>query len=339
MTMPLSEDCLDKILDRLPSLRIGLLGDLFLDRYFELDPDRQEYSIETELEAYQVQQVRNQPGALGTIMSNLAALGVGKLIPLTVIGDDGLGKDLIRSLRSLPVESQGILQTSSRLTPTYIKPIRRDANSNPSELNRLDIRSRVPMDAESANKVCEHLRNRFSDVDGWIVLDQIDAAEEGVVNAQIRKTLDALTKETPDMPVVIDSRSHLGEFHCGSLKGNQHEFTRATKDSRPESATRLLASKTNRPAFCTCGDSGIWVGLPDGTSSLATPFSVQSPIDIVGAGDAATAAVLSGLLGNVSPIEAASFANLVASITVEQCGTTGTATPDQVRARHRRRLN
>ena len=45
--------------------------------------------------------------------------------------------------------------------------------------------------------------------------------------------------------------------------------------------------------------------------------------------DDAIAYVLSGC----DPLEAASFGNLVASITVQQLGTTGTATPDQVRAR------
>jgi len=38
-------------------------------------------------------------------------------------------------------------------------------------------------------------------------------------------------------------------------------------------------------------------------------------------------------LAGLSNLQAAEFANLVASITVQQLGTTGTATPAQVRAR------
>jgi sugar/nucleoside kinase (ribokinase family) len=62
---------------------------------------------------------------------------------------------------------------------------------------------------------------------------------------------------------------------------------------------------------------------------------VSGPIDIVGAGDAASSGFLSALLAGASEVEAADVANLVASITVQQLGTTGTATPEQVLARRR----
>ncbi|MDP6719850.1 MAG: hypothetical protein QGF59_14405, partial [Pirellulaceae bacterium] len=72
---------LQELLDQFPKLTIGLLGDLFLDRYLEFDPAVSEMSIETGLEAFQVERVRNSPGALGTVMNNLAAIGVGQLVP------------------------------------------------------------------------------------------------------------------------------------------------------------------------------------------------------------------------------------------------------------------
>ncbi|HAA70638.1 MAG TPA: carbohydrate kinase, partial [Planctomycetaceae bacterium] len=84
---------LQGFLEQFPGQRIGLLGDLFLDRYLELAAGVREHSIETGLEAYQVDSVRNAPGALGTVLNNLAALGVGELVPVTVIGDDGHGFD------------------------------------------------------------------------------------------------------------------------------------------------------------------------------------------------------------------------------------------------------
>jgi sugar/nucleoside kinase (ribokinase family) len=44
---------------------------------------------------------------------------------------------------------------------------------------------------------------------------------------------------------------------------------------------------------------------------------------------------VAGLIAGLNRIQAAAFGNLVASITVQQLGTTGTATQDQVRARWR----
>src|ERR1044072_5549279 len=107
--MVLSRDKLETILRTLPRLTIGLVGDLFLDRYLHLIADYRELSIETGLEAYQIERVRNSPGALGTVMNNLAALGVGLLVPVTAIGDDGHGYDLLKEVRQLPVDPGNIL--------------------------------------------------------------------------------------------------------------------------------------------------------------------------------------------------------------------------------------
>jgi len=63
---------------------------------------------------------------------------------------------------------------------------------------------------------------------------------------------------------------------------------------------------------------------------------VSGEIDIVGAGDSVMAGVVSALCCGAAPREAAFFGNLVASITIQQIGTTGTATPAQVREHFRR---
>jgi sugar/nucleoside kinase (ribokinase family) len=62
---------------------------------------------------------------------------------------------------------------------------------------------------------------------------------------------------------------------------------------------------------------------------------VPPPIDVVGAGDSVMAGIVSALCCGATPVEAATVGNLVASITVQQIGTTGTATREQVRERNR----
>ena len=54
----LSDQIIEKILASLPALRIGVLGDLFLDRYLDIDGNLTEPSLETGLDAYQVVRVR-----------------------------------------------------------------------------------------------------------------------------------------------------------------------------------------------------------------------------------------------------------------------------------------
>src|ERR1700758_2970505 len=97
----LTDVSLEKILAQIPLLRIGVLGDLFLDRYLDIDAGLTEPSIETGLDAYQVVRVRSSPGAAGTVINNLAALGVREIVALSVIGDDGEGFELQQALQAL----------------------------------------------------------------------------------------------------------------------------------------------------------------------------------------------------------------------------------------------
>ena len=75
---------------------IAVLGDFCLDRYLEIDPALAETSLETGLSVFNVVRVRAQPGGAGTVLNNLAALGVGRIIPVGFAGDDGEGFELIR---------------------------------------------------------------------------------------------------------------------------------------------------------------------------------------------------------------------------------------------------
>ena len=73
---------LSDIAGRYAKLRLAVVGDFCLDRYLEIDPARAEASIETGLPVYNVARVRSQPGAAGTILNNLVALGVGEIFPV-----------------------------------------------------------------------------------------------------------------------------------------------------------------------------------------------------------------------------------------------------------------
>jgi rfaE bifunctional protein kinase chain/domain len=330
---------LNRILEALPDQTIGLVGDLFLDRYLEIAADLHELSIETGLEAFQVECIRNCPGALGTIINNLAALGVGRILPLSVIGDDGLGLDLSRALQQVPgLQQDHVLRCASRATPTYIKPLQPTASGQWQELNRMDVRSREPLSPAVTDAVCEHLQRLFQQVDGLIVLDQVPEADWGVVNSTVRECLAELSYRHSAKLVYIDSRSQLRHFHFGILKGNRHELAEATGvDADDEraigQAAVQLSQRTGQPVFCTLGELGMLVARPSARPERVAAYRVDGPIDIVGAGDSATAGLVTALVAGADSLTAAAVANLVASITVQQLGTTGSASPDQVRRR------
>jgi bifunctional ADP-heptose synthase (sugar kinase/adenylyltransferase) len=113
MSERLTDAVVEQVLQRLPSLTIGVVGDLFLDRYLDLDAALTEPSLETGLDAYRVVRVRSYPGAAGTVMNNLVALGVGRVVPVAVIGDDGEGYELRQAVRAC-LESPTFVRSSAK---------------------------------------------------------------------------------------------------------------------------------------------------------------------------------------------------------------------------------
>ena len=90
-------------------LSIAIAGDFCLDRYLEIDPARQETSLETGLPVYNVANVRAQPGGSGTILNNLVALGMRTIFPVGFAGEDGEGYELRRALAQKHGRSPGPL--------------------------------------------------------------------------------------------------------------------------------------------------------------------------------------------------------------------------------------
>ena len=84
-----SPNRLAELIERFPRLRIAVVGDFFLDKYLDVDPAIAEASIESGKTANQVVAIRHSPGAAGTVVSNLAALGTGTLHAVGFTGDDG----------------------------------------------------------------------------------------------------------------------------------------------------------------------------------------------------------------------------------------------------------
>src|SRR5438067_5846207 len=106
---------LERILGGIPTLSLGVVGDLFLDRYLDIDAGLTEPSLETGLDAYQVTRVRSYPGAAGTVVNNLVALGVGRVCVAAVIGDDGEGYELRQALSG--VDARWVFAHPERRTP------------------------------------------------------------------------------------------------------------------------------------------------------------------------------------------------------------------------------
>jgi rfaE bifunctional protein kinase chain/domain len=318
---------LAELLGRFPAASVLVVGDFFLDKYLDIDPARTEPSLETGLDAYQVVGVRSYPGAAGTVVNNLRALDVPVRV-LGVIGEDGEGDDLLRALARIGVDGSSLIRSARRFTPTYLKPMLAER-----ELNRLDTKNRAPLPAELEHELLARLEALLPEVQGVVISDQVSEPDCGAVTSRVRAALNAQAAARPGVPFAADSRERIGLFEHVILKPNAREAARASGLSDPAAAALALLSVSGRGVVVTDGPQGAYVAQAAGVQHVAG-LPVRGPIDTVGAGDSVMAGLMAGLCAGASLAEAAALGNLAASLTIQQLGTTGTASRAQVQARY-----
>ena len=136
--MRISRSRLLELFSRFQDVRIAVCGDLFLDRWYEIDESLNEPSMETGITAWQVVRKRSAAGAAGPVLNNLSEMGAGTLSVISLVGEDGDGWEMLNLLRERRVDTSRVIADSRIVTPSYIKPL------FPTEGNRLDIKNFSP---------------------------------------------------------------------------------------------------------------------------------------------------------------------------------------------------
>ena len=325
------------ITGKYPQLRVALVGDICLDRYLEIDPARSEISIETGLSVHNVVRVRSQPGAAGTILNNLVALGLGEIYAVSFCGEDGEGYELRRALETKPgVRMDCFLQAADRRTFTYCKPLVMELGQPPRELSRLDSKNWTPTPDALQDRLIKAVRALSDRVDAIILMDQVDVAETGVVTQRLLEAVRGVAQARPGLFIIADSRRTLRGFPPVCFKMNAAELaalvgapTQLTLDEIKLRSAQL-ARQQAEPVFVSLSERGILGASPDGAVEHLESLPVRGPIDIVGAGDSVTANLTAAVAAGASVREALALANAAASIVIHQLGTTGTASVGQL---------
>lgn len=315
-----------EILERIPSLRALVVGDICLDRWCHYDPRLSEPSRETGLDRVAVVSTQTTPGAGGTVAGNLAALGCGRVAVLGVVADDGHGYELRAALRERGID-QSLLVTAPGATFTYTKLI--NTHTGVEDLGRIDFLS-FPPPPEVEQELVERLLGAASQFDCILIADQMETAAGGVVTAGVRQALAGLGQAHPESLIWIDSRMRIELFPSAVIKPNQREADEACErlGLPPGSYRQLLEASRASMLLVTHGGDGVSI-LQAGVEAYVPTRKVENPVDICGAGDSFSAGAALALCAGASPEEAARFAHLVTSVTIMKPGT-GTASPAEV---------
>jgi len=240
---------------------------------------------------------------------------------------------------------EGFFSCPDRFTPTYGKPCYIDPQSKDlslqTELERLDIKNRRATPVRLQEDMMGYIRSRLESWNGLILVDQVGEKNCGVLSSRLRKFLTMEAQRRPGLTFLADSRERINLFKHVILKPNQFEAAQAVRGSGRKPSLKAskedacaLSESSHCPVFLTLSERGMLVADGARVQHLQA-FSTAGPIDPVGAGDSTSAAIAASLSAGASLLEAATIANLVGSITVQQLGTTGTATPAQILRRYR----
>jgi bifunctional ADP-heptose synthase (sugar kinase/adenylyltransferase) len=338
----MSPDRLEELTEKFSHLRIAVLGDFFLDKYLDVDPALAEVSVETGKTAHQVAGIRHSPGAAGTVVCNLSALGAGTLYAIGLSGDDGQSYELRKDLRELRCSTDHLHSDPQRMTPTYLKPRDRTDPSLAGEYERYDTKNRTLTSRAAEQQIIDSLDALLPQLDAVVIADQVEQVDCGVVTARVREVLPERAGRHANVIFWADSRRRIRQFRGMIIKPNQFEAVGRENPAPGDEvglaelaeAVRRLRAQTGAPICATRAAEGMLVSDPEMT--VVPGVRVDGPIDPTGAGDSATAGAVLGLAAGATLPEAALVGNLVASLTIQQLATTGAARPGQLPERLQR---
>ena len=181
------------------------------------------------------------------------------------------------------------------------------------------------------DQLADAIRGLSGNVDAFVVLDQVEEPETGVVTKSLLDAIGGIVG-TPST-IIGDSRRGLEDWPSIDYKMNLAEFNKLTGNSNDlEKAVGDLGKHHQCRIFVTLAEEGILSGDPDGSTCREATFPVRGEIDIVGAGDAVMANLAAALAASAKSREAMQLANAAASVVIHKLGTTGTATVAEIEA-------
>lgn len=306
-------------------------GDLVADRFIYGTPKR----ISREAPVLILRQYRDDVllGGGGNAIANIVALG-GLPIPISVVGNDRGGEELLRLLTERGVDCSGILRLDRYQTPTKVRILGGMPHATRQQIVRYDIEDTVQLAEEESE--------RFS----WLLRDQMAICNAALVSDYGYGTVTPglvafLTGFSGGKPVTLDSRYDLLRYpDVSAATPNEEEAAAAAGVSMfdgDEAETLQHAGNTLRQALdaeallITRGSRGMALFQSSSDEPHLIPVSGSDQVsDVTGAGDTVIATFTLALAAGASYLEAAKLANYAGGIVVMKMGT-ATASSDELR--------
>lgn len=302
--------------ERLSQLKILVVGDLILDRYFWGKVER--ISPEAPVPVFELKEITYSLGGSANVAGNLRGLKVNVEL-MGVVGEDEKGEKLRELAQKLGIGTRGIISDPERPTTLKTRII-----TQSQHLLRIDKEERKPLSTKLINLFQRLYEEFLEEVDGVILSDYAKGLflQESFCSWLIQEA------KRRGKFVFIDPKSADWRKYEGAttITPNQKEFREVINregllvENLDEQAAFLLKKYSLDFLVVTLGKEGIYLFHPE-KGGIKYPSQAREVYDVSGAGDTVIAS-LSAFYGlGLSLEEAVQLANLCAGIVVGKIGT------------------
>lgn len=295
------------LLDRISSVRILVIGDVMLDRYFFGDTTR--ISPEAPVPVVRVTQVQDKAGGAANVARNIAHLGA-QVGLVGLVGQDAEAQALIGLLNADQIETH-LVHRPDQPTITKTRVLSRH-----QQVVRLDHEE--VFSPQAGHEVVERFAAQFRDYDTIVFSDYSKGSLQGLPH------MVAIAKQAGKR-VLVDPKSPDFSFYRGVdiMTPNLSEFRAAggrtdSEEHLLQSARALLERHGIGAMLLTRSEDGMTWITPNEQQHF--PAQVREVVDVTGAGDTVLATLACMLAAGAAPAAACWLSNAAAGLVVGRLG-------------------
>jgi len=309
---------LKRVVARLRGKRVGVLGDLMLDRYLWGHASR--LSPEAAVPVVDLVDQSESLGGAANVAANIAALGA-RVEVFGAIGNDEPGRAVRKSLTAANIAQEGVLADARRITTVKTRIIARH-----QQVVRVDHERREPLRAPLREKLLGTVFAALKHLDALVLSDY----DKGIIPVFVKPKTSRLYAYRGARAIVCNAKE-AGFFVTRPLGDEQ---------SVAEAGFALLAHFGCSAVVITRGEKGMSIFEEGSRKHLhipATSFEVtyarvgqtgverggggRQVFDVTGAGDTVLSVLSLAMAAGASLADAAALSNIAAGVVVGKLGT------------------
>lgn len=326
---------LRRLVPRLRGKRIGVLGDLMLDRYLWGNASR--LSPEAAVPVVDFVQQSECLGGAGNVGGNLAALGA-RVEAFGAVGGDEPGRAIRNCLAAANIVHDGVIADAQRVTTVKTRIIARH-----QQVVRVDHERREALRTESQEKLLRSLFSALKHLDALVLSDY----DKGIITDDFADRVLGACHQLR-VPVFVKPKTSRLYAYRGAraIVCNAKEagffVTRSLGDEKSfiEAGRALLAHFGCGAVVITQGEKGMSIfeeGSPKhlhipatssevtyarvGQSGISREAGGRQVFDVTGAGDTVLSVLSVAVAAGATITDAAALANIAAGVVVGKLGT------------------